>query len=315
MESIMTNMKKLGLTALAGSLVATSGFAGELSVSGTAKITYVSQHESEVTGNPFSMSQGIGFSGSGDLDNGMTINYGYTMTDAAFSSSTLKLDMGDMGTLSYSDGAGSTGISAYDDKMPTAGEEVWDDLDGQANGVATISNKGTLGYAGTFSGVGVSISYNPDDAAAPATTAESSKSMVISGEVGGANVFLGMGDKAGGTVNTGTDLTTAGITYVAGAVTVGFQTTSIDASAANSDVDRNHVAASFAVNENLSISYGMSTVEFESAAKVDQEDSGVAISYTMGSMTLGAFMNKSDDVGGTSAAEDDVTEVSLAFAF
>ena len=96
----MTNMKKLGLTALAGSLVATSGFAGELSVSGTAKITYVSQHESEVTGNPFSMSQGIGFSGSGDLDNGMTINYGYTMTDAAFSSSTLKLDMGDMDTLS-----------------------------------------------------------------------------------------------------------------------------------------------------------------------------------------------------------------------
>ena len=94
-----------------------------------------------------------------------------------------------------------------------------------------------------------------------------------------------------------------------------FQTTSIDASAANSDVDRNHVAASFAVNENLSVSYGMSTVEFESASKVDQEDSGVAVSYTMGSMTLAAFMNKSDDVGGTSAAEDSVTEVSLAFAF
>jgi outer membrane protein OmpU len=315
MESIMTNMKKLGLTALAGSLVATSGFAGELSVTGTAKLTYVSQHESEVTGNPFSMSQGIGFSGSGDLDNGMTINYGYTMTDAAFSSSTLKLDMGDMGTLSYSDGAGTTGISAYDDMMPTAGEEVWDDMDGQANGIAGISNKGTLGYSGTFSGVGVSVSYNPDDAAAPSTTAESSKSLVISGDVGGANVFIGTADKAGLTSNSGTDVMTAGVTYVAGMVTVGFQTTSIDASAANSDVDRNHIAASFAVNENLSVSYGMSTVEFESAAKVDQEDSGVAVSYTMGSMTLGAFMNNSDDVGGTTGSEDSITEVSLAFAF
>ena len=311
----MTNMKKLGLTALAGSLVATSGFAGELSVTGTAKLTYVSQHESEVTGNPFSMSQGIGFSGSGDLDNGMTINYGYTMTDAAFSSSTLKLDMGDMGTLSYSDGAGTTGISAYDDMMPTAGEEVWDDMDGQANGIAGISNKGTLGYSGTFSGVGVSVSYNPDDAAAPSTTAESSKSLVISGDVGGANVFIGTADKAGLTSNSGTDVMTAGVTYVAGMVTVGFQTTSIDASAANSDVDRNHIAASFAVNENLSVSYGMSTVEFESAAKVDQEDSGVAVSYTMGSMTLGAFMNNSDDVGGTTGSEDSITEVSLAFAF
>ena len=311
----MTNMKKLGLTALAGSLVATSGFAGELSVTGTAKLTYVSQHESEVTGNPFSMSQGIGFSGSGDLDNGMTINYGYTMTDAAFSSSTLKLDMGDMGTLSYSDGAGTTGISAYDDMMPTAGEEVWDDMDGQANGIAGISNKGTLGYSGTFSGVGVSVSYNPDDAAAPSTTAESSKSLVISGDVGGANVFIGTADKAGLTSNSGTDVMTAGVTYVAGMVTVGFQTTSIDASAANSDVDRNHIAASFAVNEKLSVSYGMSTVEFESAAKVDQEDSGVAVSYTMGSMTLGAFMNNSDDVGGTTGSEDSITEVSLAFAF
>ena len=315
MESIMTNMKKLGLTALAGSLVATSGFAGELSVTGTAKLTYVSQHESEVTGNPFSMSQGIGFAGSGDLDNGMTINYGYTMTDAAFSSSTLKLDMGDMGTLSYSDGASTTGIGAYDDKMPTAGEEVWDDMDGQANGIAGISNKGTLGYSGTFSGVGVSVSYNPDDAAAPSTTAESSKSIVLSGDVGGATVFIGTGDKAGKTSNTGTDVMTAGATYVAGMVTVGFQTTSIDASAANADVDRNHIAASFAVNENLSVSYGMSTVEFESAAKVDQEDSGVAVSYTMGSMTLGAFMNNSDDVGGTNGAEDSITEVSLAFAF
>ena len=92
----MTNIKKIGLTALAGSLAATSAFAGALDVTGTAKITYVSQDETEVTGNPYSMSQGIGFSGSGELDNGMTINYGYTMSDAAFSSSTLKLDMGDM---------------------------------------------------------------------------------------------------------------------------------------------------------------------------------------------------------------------------
>ena len=48
----MTNMKKLGLTALAGSLVATSGYAGALDVTGTAKVTYASLDESEVTGNP-----------------------------------------------------------------------------------------------------------------------------------------------------------------------------------------------------------------------------------------------------------------------
>ena len=39
----MNNMKKIGLTALAGSLVATSAFAGAMSVSGSAKVTYQSK--------------------------------------------------------------------------------------------------------------------------------------------------------------------------------------------------------------------------------------------------------------------------------
>ncbi|MDC0328619.1 porin [Candidatus Pelagibacter sp.] len=311
----MTNIKKIGLTALAGSLAATSAFAGALDVTGTAKITYVSQDETEVTGNPYSMSQGIGFSGSGELDNGMTINYGYTMSDAAFSSSTLKLDMGDMGTLSYSDGAGSTGISAYDDKMPTAGEEVWDDLDGQANGIATITNKGTLGYSGSFGGLGISASYNNTDGADTTATAGSSKSVVLSGDVQGATVFIGVGDKSGTTDNNGTDLMVMGVTYTAGAVTVGMQATEIDASAVSSDRDRLAAAVSFAVNENTSISYGMSTVEFEGNTTNEQEDSGVAISHTMGSMTLAAFHNSSENVGGAASTDDSVTEISLAFAF
>ena len=69
----MDTMKKLGLTALAGSLVATSAYAGEMSVSGSAKVTYTSQDEKEVTGNGFSSGKGLTFSGSGDLDNISTI--------------------------------------------------------------------------------------------------------------------------------------------------------------------------------------------------------------------------------------------------
>jgi len=310
----MTNIKKIGLTALAGSLVATSAYAGALDVTGTAKLTYVSQDETEVTGNPFSMKKGIGFAGSGDLDNGMTISYGYTMSDAAFSSSTLKLDMGDMGTASFASESGLTGISAYDDKMPTAGEEVWDDLDGQANGIATIQDAGTLGYENTYGIFGVSLSYNPD---AGATTSESSSSIVLTvAPSDGVSVFYGMGDKASAAPSgAATDVSTLGVTYATGAVTVGLQTTSIDASASGADVDRTAGAVSFAVNENISLSYGMSIVDFESAAKVDQEDSGFAVSYTMGSMTVAAFANSSDNVGGTTGSDDTVKEISVAFAF
>ena len=310
----MTNVKKLGLTALAGSLVATSAYAGALDVTGTAKVTYASLDESEVTGNPYSMSQGIGFAGSGELDNGMTINYTYTSTNMAFSSSNLKLDMGDAGTLSFANGASLTGIKAYYDKMPTAGEQVWDDLDGKANGVATMSTANTLGYSGTFAGIGLSAAYNKD---AGTGTEGSSKSLVFTsgGLMDGVDLGYGFANVSGSTTENGTDSSTVFATYTVGAVTVGGQLTNIDKSAANSDIDRTHVAVSMAVNENLSVSIGQSVVEFESAGKDDQEDVGIAFSYTMGSMTIAGFQNSEDNSGGTQGTDDQVTEISVAFAF
>ena len=315
----MTNIKKLGLTALAGSLVATSAYAGALDVTGTAKVTYASQDESEVDGNPYSMNQGIGFGGSGDLDNGMSISYTYTMTNAAFSSSVLSLDMGDSGTITFGNGDGSTGISAYDDMMPTAGEEVWDDLDGQANGVATISKVNTFGYKGSFAGLGISASYNKDSGAGAAGSATEghSKSLVVttSDMMDGLEAGVGIGDKSGTTTENGTDMSILYAKYTAGSVTMGAQLTNIDASAANSDTDRTHIAVSVAVNENLSVSLGQSVVEFESASKDDQESTGIAVSYTMGSMTVAAFNNTEENSGGTQGTDDSVTEVSVAFAF
>ena len=68
------NIKKIGLTALAGSLVATSVFAGEMSVSGSAAINWEGQ-EKTTSGNTFRMADSITFSGSGEMDNGMTVNF------------------------------------------------------------------------------------------------------------------------------------------------------------------------------------------------------------------------------------------------
>ena len=309
----MTNLKKLGLTALAGSLVATTAYAGALDVSGAAKINYVSQDETETTNNPFSMTRDITFSGSGEMDNGMTISYGLTETGGAFSSSSLNLDMGDAGTLSFGNGAANGhGISAYDDKMPTAAEQVWDDLDGEKNGIVGISKANTIGYGTSFAGANVSISYNADGGD---TTSESSKSIAVDyAPMDGVMVFAAMADKAAGN-DAGTDQYTLGGTYTAGATTVGIQLSDIDVAADGGDSERTHIAASFAVNEDLSVSWGMSTVEFESASKTDQEDTGFSVSYTMGSMTIAAAANNSDNVGGTSGTDDSHKEMSVAFAF
>jgi len=259
------------------------------------------------------MTRDITFSGSGEMDNGMTISYGLTETAGGFSSSSLNLDMGDAGTLSFGNGAANGhGISAYDDKMPTAAEQVWDDLDGEANGIVGISKANTIGYGTSFAGANVSVSYN---AHGGDTTSESSKSIAVDyAPMDGVMVFAAMADKAAGN-DAGTDQYTVGGTYTAGATTVGIQLSDIDVAADGGDSERTHIAASFAVNEDLSVSWGMSTVEFEAASKVDQEDSGFSVSYTMGSMTIAAAANNSDNVGGTSGTDDTHKEMSIAFAF
>jgi len=305
----VTNLKKLGLTALAGSLVATTGYAGALDVSGAAKVSYTSADETESGGNPFSMTRDISFTGSGEMDNGMTISYDQLLSAGAFSSSGLSLDMGDAGTLSFRHGGtGGHGIGAYEDKMPTAAENVWDDMDGQANGLLTKNAVNKIGYGTTFAGANVSVDYNKQE------DGGSAKSIGVDfAPVDGAMVFIAMSDEYSG-VNTSTDQTTFGGTYTVGATTLGIQRTSLDFAAANSDQDRTHIAASFAVNEDLSVSWGMSTVEFEGGS-TDQEDSGFSVSYTMGSMSLTAAANASDNVGGESGTDDTHKEIGLAFAF
>jgi outer membrane protein OmpU len=305
----MTNLKKLGLTALAGSLVATTGYAGSLDISGAAKISYTSKDTSETTGKEFSMTRVISFTGSGEMDNGMTIAYDQLLSAGVFSTSGLSLDMGDAGSLSFRHGgSGGHGIGAYEDKMPTAAENVWDDLDGQGNGVLTKNAIGKIGYGTTFAGANVSVDYNKSEGGG------SAKSIGIDmAPMDGAMVFIAMSDEYSGP-NTSTDQTTFGGTYTVGATTVGIQRTSLDFAAANSDQDRTHIAASFAVNEDLSVSWGMSTVEFEGGS-TDQEDSGFSVSYTMGSMSLTAAANASDNVGGTSGTDDTHKEIGLAFAF
>ncbi len=305
----MNNLKKLGLTALAGSLVASTAVAGSLDVTGTAKVKYQSKGSERVTGNPWSDTTTITFSGSGDLDNGMAITYGYTMANAVFSSSKLLLDMGDTGTVSFGNVSHQAGISKYSDKMPTAGEQVWDDVDAADEGVTDLGADNTLGYEVTMSGITVSASY-----ARVGVGTDNSIVLIANDLVDNASFGIGSGTNAVSATSED-DMTTAWATYTTGPITMGVQLSEIDKTAANSDVDREHVAVSFAVNENLSISYGISNVKYEAAAKSDEESSGFSASYTMGGMTLGAVANKSDSLTGTAGTDRTFTEVSLAFAF
>ena len=303
----MKNITKLGLTALAGTLVASSAFAGSMSVSGSAKITHASADETETQGNSFSNSKGISFSGSGELDNGYTVSTSYTMTDAAFSTSQVTIDMGDMGTVGLWNGTGAAGINSYSDKVPTAGEQVWDDSDTDDNGIPNHETSNLLGYNGTFGDIGVSLAYV--NGGGDADSSDSSWVVTYSGYD---NLEVGVGMGSDGEAQ---DLSTAYLKYTMGSLTAGYQQTKVDYDAAASkDQDATHVGISIAVNESLSVSAGRQTVDIADAAD-DETNSGVMASYTMGSITLAGGFNEVESAGGTSGKDAEVATLNASFAF
>ena len=306
----MKNITKLGLTALAGSLVASSAFAGAMSVSGSAKITHASADETEVQGNSFSNSKGLSFSGSGELDNGWTVSTTYSMTNSAFSSSQVTIDMGDQGTVGLWNNANGAGINKYSDVIPTAGEQVWDDSDTDDNGIPLHDNDNMLGYNGTLAGFGVSIAYvNGGAGGVGGGASDSSWVVTYDGLMDGLSVGLGMGENG-----TTQDLSTIWAKYTAGSITFGFQKSEVDNTGSTADEASTAMAASIAVNENLSISAGKHDVDM-GAGKVDEESTGGSASYTMGSTTIGFVANSTDNVAGTSGTDDSFREIAVSFAF
>ena len=320
----MTTIKKLGLTALAGSLVATSAYAGAVDVTGGASITYKSEDNDEVTGNPFSMGRGITFSGGGEMDNGWNVNMFYVMDDAAFSSSGISVDMGDGGTFYFDNGGGSTGVQSMKDKIPYAGaEQAYDDMTGDGDGLTSFPTSGTLGWKTDVAGYTVSAAYNKNGSTSTGGTAtgtayahESSNSVAVSGVVGdGVDVGLGWANISG----TGPDKDVKAMTtyakYATGGATMALQYTALDQPAGTNDIDSLGYGVTFAVNDNLSVGISMLDVDYNTAGKSDQTSVGIGASYTMGSMSVAATSATTDSASGTSGSDDKHTEIKLSFAF
>jgi len=321
----MTNFKKIGLTALAGALASTTVNAGELSVSGNAIMEYQADTRN-TTGSDnhtdgFVMNSTLTFSGSGELDNGMTVSMYQSLASGAVTSEGVTLDMGDMGALSLDRWGYHTGITSVADKIPTAGENVHDDTNDAAGqvhdqptvGVAKTGSDGSdvLGYAWSNDQVTFSLS-----ASSNGNGSEESAAITINAVEGlsiGGGIGTNMNDAAGRTLEED-DLSTAFATYTMGPVSVGYQKTEIDTEAANSDIEAEHYGISFAVNENFSISYGERNVEFDAFAS-DEESKGVSASYTAGSMSFVLVNNQKDNAEGTANADDEMVELKMIMAF
>ena len=328
------NIKKIGLTALAGSLVATTAMAGELSITGGAILSYKTfDGSNDATDNPtkFAMDQELTAAGSAELDNGMTVSLSHALTSTGSGSATssITLDMGDMGVVKYSDASIGGGLNALDDIMPTAWEEVTDGVAGEVQ--AAMGNGAGFNWAKDISGAAVSVTYSENFTATgtdgtqvtagAATGLGTSHSVGITYPVGdtGLTIFGGMGTE-GQADTTEIDHDTLGVKYAMGAFTVGYQVNNEDNSAASNtvaadeDLETTIMGVSFSVNDDLSISYGRHETTSTATSALDQEIDGVSIAYSMGGMTLSAYNHDGKNISNVTGTSEG-TEISLAFAF
>ena len=324
----MNTLKKIGLTALAGSLVATSVFAGEMSVTGSAGMTFAGQDKVS-TGNGFTMSDEITFAGSGEMDNGWTVDVSMQLDNNAqavagnnMDNRSIKIGMGDAGTLTFAGHGGSNALGAVDDVMPHAdGNETWDtiaDATGGATSFNSISgvssdNMFTYNNSSIVDGVSFTASLTPSNGS---TNIESTMSYAVAYTgVEGLTVGYAIDENSeAGALQT--DFTTMYAKYAYGPVTVGYQVSEEDSATAADNDEFTAYGISYAVSDDITVSYNESTIDLATIA-TDQEQQAIAVSYTMGSMAITATSVTMDNAGGSTTAINDVQgyELNLSFAF
>jgi outer membrane protein OmpU len=330
----MNNLKKIGLTALAGCLAVTSVQATELTASGSASIGFGGADKG-TSSNGFYMNDEVTFSGSGELDNGWNITLSMQLDANENGSSnnmdnrSITIDMGDAGKVSFGGHGLDSVVGGVDDVMPTAYGETWDIISNEVDngGVMTTLSTlfGAIGSAGdnnmmrydnttAVEGLKISASYVPSNG-----TTEVESSVDYGLEYTGydgltVGYALGENNAAGGTSNTDND--TMYVKYAYGPVTVGYQKSEIDATSATDTDEWTAYGVTYAVSDSISIGYAESDYDAGSST-TDQENSNLSVSYTAGGMTLAAGFAEEKNRGGLTTAVNDVKgyDISLAFAF
>jgi outer membrane protein OmpU len=314
----MNNLKKIGLTALAGTLVSVSANAADLSVTGAASLNFAGE-EKQLTGNGWTMNEGVTFSASVEQDNGWNITVKQVLNSddvatSVFDTRILTIDMGDSGTLTFSGTGGSSVLDAIDDVTPTAGEEAWDDVTGATAALGGVGANDMFHYSNSslMDGLTLSAAYVPSDAA---TEVESSIDYGIK-YTGMEGLTVGLAAGSDDTDPTATvESTNMYVTYAMDSITVGYQVSEDDSETADADVDFSAVGLSYAVSEEMSVSINQSTHDYEDSTLSDQDALGFSVSYVMGSMTMKANHNTVDNIAGTDTDDRSGYALSLGFAF
>ena len=314
----MNNFKKIGLTALAGSLVATSVVAGEMSVAGSASFNMKNfSNVNDQDGKKFSMGNQLTFTGGGEMDNGMNVSLSFILdqadntgtTDGPFDSHSLSIGSDAMGTITF---AGEGASSAQNTIDTTAAGDIWNNTftyTQPAN--SNASNKTLLWALPTFvDGLDTKVSYT---GASAGKDSQISYALTYSG-IEGASVSYGVGSTGGTDASEGADVTTMKASFAFGPVTAAMSINDYGTGTSHtSAAEQSSYKVSYSVSDELSISYGSETHE-TTGQSFDEEFSQISVAYTTGGLTISASQTEAENAT-TSGNEESLWNLGLSFAF
>ena len=327
----MNNFKKIGMTALAASLVSTSVFAGEMAVTGSASINYESYNADSTAAQAaqsgtksFSMGNQLTFSGSGELDNGLTVALSFVLdqndntshVDGPWDSHSVSVSSDTFGKLVYHGEGGDSAQAAVGD---TAAGNIWDLFDGTNRGGTSSeikeSNGGTnftYTLPSMVDGLTVSASYQP---AGSNDESDTAYALTYAG-IDGLSVSYGKGsgDSASGTT-LNSDTTSIKATYAYGPITLAYSDHEFDSNTDTADQDTTSYKVSYTVSDAISISYGEEEMASGTAGDSDAKYSAISGSYTAGGMTISATMKEMENGDYVSNATKDEEYVGLGVSF
>jgi outer membrane protein OmpU len=305
----MNKYKKIGLTALAGSLVATSAFAGELGVSGSASINVEHTNGGAAnSGKTFSMGNSVVFSGSGELDNGMTVSLSFELDQAdngnhetaPFDGHSVTVSSDTLGTLKFSGEGGKSSTANID---TSAAGDLWDNYDAE-DGIepvetGTADNMLLYTLPSFVDGLSLNASYEPTKGGVASATQFGAS---YSG-IDGLTVSYATGDDsdAQSDPSTGTVLKAS---YAYGPVTLAYSDYEYDKTGNTGSIDMNGYKVTYTVTDELSLAYASEDLDEVGKAETASYDE-VSVSYTTGGMTLSASMGEADNRDGTTTATMD----------
>ena len=319
------NIKKVGLTALAASLVSVSAHAGAVSVAGGASINaegYTGENLN--AGTTFSMGNQLTFTGSGELDNGMNVSISFVLdqgddtaiASAPFDSHSVTVSSDEMGTLVFAGEGGNSATTAMD---ASAAGNIWDTFDGARGTIVTAvaqsdSAPGNNSFMYTLpsmvDGLGIDLSYKPQG-----SSAESASGYGISYTgIDGLTAKYSSTDIETGVAGTSGDHTAWHVSYAYGPITATATNSEYDVGTASSDQELSSFAISYTVSDEISVTYGEDTIE-KGGDPTDAEYSVISASYTAGGMTLSASMKEAENVNHTTASNEDFEYWSLGASF